>query len=384
MAKTRTMRPLRKLKGYGRSPGETRKRATAQVRSKPDLRIVSQQDKATERRVSAPGRGNPAPGRYGETVRGGAAVPPATSESRLSPKVAIYHGSVGAFAHIACRRAFPDARSIAGDTLVDVVDAVRNGAADVAVLPCENVLAGRVPDIHMLLPESGLSIVGEIFLPIELHLVAPDGWTLSQIKRVHSHPVALRQVQRFLRSHGLSAVEQSDTATAASLIKQRANRADAAVASELAAKIYGLKILEPNIEDNPFNMTRFYVLASTPVVPAAEQPDILTCLMFEVRNTPGALFRAVGGFAENRINLTKLESYLVGCQFVATRFLCEFEGHPDLPQVCRALDTLRLHTTSHTVMGVFPMHSAGSRTRADSDLSQVDGKSDPRLSQCQP
>ncbi|MBO6757685.1 MAG: ACT domain-containing protein [Roseibium sp.] len=302
----------------------------------------------------------------------------------MRPEVAIYHGSVGAFAHIACSRAFPDARSVAGATLLEVVDAVRNGTADVAVLPCENVLAGRVPDIHMLLPDAGLSIVGEIFLPIELHLVAPDGWTLSQIKRVHSHPVALRQVQRFLKSHGLAAVEESNTATAASLIKQKGNRADAAVASDLAAETYGLKILEPNIEDNPFNMTRFYILASSPVVPAAEQPDILTCLMFEVRNTPGALFRAVGGFAENGINLTKLESYLVGGQFVATRFLCEFEGHPDLPQVRRALDTLQRHTTSRTIMGVFPMHSAGSRARADSSLPPNDRGFVARLSRCRP
>ncbi|WP_306024948.1 prephenate dehydratase domain-containing protein [Oceaniradius stylonematis] len=361
-----------------------RKRSLSQGRRKPDLRVARRYGHDTGRGTSSPRREYPALGRHGDAACGGLRAASAMPESRVAPNVAIYHGSVGAFAHIACESAFPDARSIAGDSLLDVVDAVRSGAADVAVLPCENVLAGRVPDIHMLLPEAGLSIVGEIFLPIELHLVAPEGWSLAEIRRVHSHPVALRQVQRFLRSNGLFAVAQSDTATAAALIKQKGDRADAAIASNLAAQTYGLQVLKPNIQDDPFNMTRFYVLAAKPIVPAADRPDVLTCLMFEVRNTPGALFRAVGGFAENGINLTRLESYLVGGQFVATRFLCEFEGHPDGPPVRRALHTLRHFTTSQTIMGVFPMHSAGSRTRADRDLPTNERRSKPGLSRCQP
>lgn len=374
----------RKLKGNGDRQAVHRKRLPSQRRSKPDLRVLRRHSQETSRGVSSPGRDYPALGRHGDAAGAGFRLTSAMAESRLAPNVAIFHGSIGAFAHIACKSAFPDARSIAGDSLIDVVDAVRSGAADVAVLPCENVLAGRVPDIHMLLPQAGLSIVGEIFLPIELHLVAPEGWSLAQIRRVHSHPVALRQVQRFLGSNGLFAVAQSDTATAAALVKQKGDRADAAIASDLAARIYGLEILKRNVQDDPFNMTRFYVLASTPIVPAVDQPDVLTCLMFEVRNMPGALFRAVGGFAENGINLTKLESYLVGGQFVATRFLCEFEGHPDGPPVRRALDTLRRFTTSRTIMGVFPMHSAGSRTRADGDLPLNERGPEPGFSRCRP
>ena len=141
------------------------------------------------------------------------------------------------------------------------------------MLPCENILAGRVPDIHMLLPDIGLAIVGEVFLPIELHLVAPHGWSLDEITRVHSHPVALKQVQRFLDAHGLSPVAESNTATAAALIKQRGDRRAAAVASSLAAETYGLAILKRNIEDIPFNLTRFYVLAAEPVIPPPEQQD---------------------------------------------------------------------------------------------------------------
>ncbi|WP_169391269.1 prephenate dehydratase domain-containing protein [Stappia stellulata] len=302
--------------------------------------------------------------RYGG--RGGDAdtVPPAIIPGAVSPTTVIYHGSVGAFAHIASQSAFPNSRSIGCDNLFDVVEAVRNGRADVAVLPCENILAGRVPDIHLLLPDVRLAIVGEIFLPIELHLVAPQGWRASEIRRVHSHPVALKQVRRFLATHGLSSVEENNTATAAALIKQRGDREAAAVASALAAETHGLTILKRNIADTPFNMTRFYVLSARSVVPAADRHDIMTSLLFEVKNAPGALFRAVGGFAENGINLTRLESYLLDGQFVATRFLCEFEGHPDHDRVNRALAVLERQTTRQTVLGVFPMHATGARVRA--------------------
>ncbi|WP_210203372.1 prephenate dehydratase domain-containing protein [Breoghania corrubedonensis] len=295
----------------------------------------------------------------------------------FAPAVVTYHGSAGAFAHIACRAAFPRARAIACDSLLQVIEAVRTGTAEAAVLPCENLLAGRVPDIHLLLPEIGmaseigLTIVGEIFLPIELHLVAPAGRSLDQIRRVHSHPVALNQVRRFLSARGLAAVEQSNTATAAALVRRAGEEADAAVASELAARTYGLTILERNIEDNPVNMTRFYVLARDPVVPALHEPDILTSLLFELHNAPGALFRALGGFADAGINMTKLESYLVDGQFVATRFLCEFEGHPERDDVRQAIDILARHSTRHAILGVFPMHATGTRTRADASLGGV-------------
>ncbi|SDU08090.1 prephenate dehydratase domain-containing protein [Stappia sp. ES.058] len=343
----------RKTKGSGGLQGALRKRGPRQDRSRPGLRVRSL-------------RGDDAELRSLRMDHARLRLPAAPSVSRLDPKTVMYHGSAGAFAHIASQKAFPDARSIACENLFEVIDAVRGGRAEAAVLPCENILAGRVPDIHMLLPDIGLTIVGEIFLPIELHLVAPHGWSLQDIKRVHSHPVALKQIQRFLAAHGLSPVEESNTATAAALIKQRGDRGAAAAASALAAETHGLTILTRNIEDIPFNMTRFYVLAAKPVMPAPEQRDIMTSLLFEVRNTPGALFRAVGGFADNGINLTRLESYLVDGQFVATRFLCEFEGHPDQTRVQRALAALKLQTTRQTILGVFPMHAIGSRVRARS------------------
>jgi len=354
-----------KSKGVGRSPIEIRKRSALESRLRPGSQPISRRSGDSELiSLGAAQRGRDRRSRDHGLGRVSSAQL-AGSASPLNPGTVIYHGSAGAFAHIACNTAFPEARSVACENLIEVIDAVRDGRVDAAVLPCENILAGRVPDIHLLLPESGLAIVGEVFLPIQLHLVAPEGWSFDRIKRVHSHPVALKQVQRFLTAHGLSPVEASNTATAAALIRQKGDPADAAVASALAAKTYGLSILRHNIEDNPVNLTRFYILAAKPVIPMPEQPEILTSLLFEVSNTPGALFRAVGGFAENDINLTKLESYLVGGQFVATRFFCEFEGHPDHPRVRRALDILKRHTTGHAILGVFPMHNIGSQVRAN-------------------
>lgn len=294
-------------------------------------------------------------GRTGEAVRLG--------EGGFAPAKVVYHGSAGAFAHIACRSAFPEAEAVGRTSLIGVIEAVRSGAAEAAVLPCENVLVGRVPDIHLLLPESGLAIVGEIFERIEHHLVAPPGWRLDLIRRVHSHPVALMQVRRFLATHGIAGVEAPNTAMAAALVRERADPSEAAVASELAAEVHGLTILKRNIEDDPANRTRFYVLAARPVMPAADVPEPITSLLFELRNEPGALFRAMAGFAGEGVNLTKLESYLVGGQFVATRFFCEFQGHPEQPAVRRAIEVLRCNTTRHAVLGVFAMHAQGAGLR---------------------
>ncbi|MTH95684.1 prephenate dehydratase domain-containing protein [Roseibium sp. RKSG952] len=302
---------------------------------------------------------------FGSVRSEGVLMAEAGSFRALNPQTVIYHGREGAFAHIACNRAFPAVPAIACDTLFQVIAAVRAGKADAAVLPCENLLAGRVPDIHLLLPDSGLAIVGEIFIPIELHLVAPHGWELKDIRQVHSHPIALKQVQRFLATRGLAPVDASNTAAAAVQIKKTGDRTRAAVASELAAGIHGLTILERNIGDNPRNMTRFYVLAAQPVVPDVAQDNLLTSLIFEVKNTPGALVRAMSGFARQGINLTKLESYLVGGQFVATQFFCEFEGHPDVPTVRQALGELDQYTTSYSIVGVFPLDRTGARVRDD-------------------
>ncbi|MEL6509900.1 MAG: prephenate dehydratase domain-containing protein [Pseudomonadota bacterium] len=284
-----------------------------------------------------------------------------------TPRVVAYPGSPGAFAHIAGDTVFPDAQCLACQSVIAATEAVQRGRADVAVLPCENILAGRVPDIHLMLPEMKLAIVGEVFQPIELHLIAPLGNRLDEIERVHSHPVALRQVRRFLRRHALTPIEETNTATAAAELARTGDAKAAAVASVLAAKTYGLEVLQRNIEDVPSNMTRFYILAGDPHMPPVETKDVLTCLLFEVRNAPGALFRVIRGFAERDINLTKLESYLIDGQFVATRFLCEFEGHPESPAVSAALEELNQHTTTRTTLGVFPKHCVGRRARADSE-----------------
>lgn len=283
----------------------------------------------------------------------------------VAPATVAYPGSPGAFAHIAGNTAFPEARGQSYSSVIAAIEAVKQRHADVAVLPCENVLAGRVPDIHLILPDIGLSIVGEVFQPIELHLLAPEGSKLGMIQQVKSHPVALRQVRRFLGHHGMTPVEAVNTATAAKSLAERGDRSMAVVASTLAAETYGLSVLAQDIADMPGNMTRFYVLAVEPNMPPAMASNVLTSVIFEVTNVPGALFRVMRGFADRGINFTKLESYLVDGQFVATRFLCEFEGHPEAPPARNALAELEGNTTSHTVLGVFAKHRVGRRTRAD-------------------
>lgn len=291
--------------------------------------------------------------------------PPSRPVPGVTPATVAYPGSPGAFAHIAGKTAFPGAQGRSYSSVIAAIEAVKQRHADVAVLPCENVLAGRVPDIHLMLPEIGLSIVGEVFQPIELHLLAPDGTDLTTIKQVTSHPVALRQVRRFLGQHRMTPLEAVNTATAAKFLAERGDRSMAVVASTLAAETYGLSVLARDIADMPGNMTRFYVLAAEPKTPPAMAADVLTSLIFEVTNVPGALFRVMRGFADRGINFTKLESYLVDGQFVATRFLCEFEGHPEAAPARSALLELEGNTTSHTVLGVFAKHRVGRRTRAD-------------------
>lgn len=286
-----------------------------------------------------------------------------TKPAHMPGRIA-YQGSPGAFAHIAAESAYPQAQSCGYRNLADVVAAVLNGEADAVVLPCENILAGRVPDIHLLIPESGLFIIGEIFQPIALHLAAVKGAKLGNIRRVYSHPIALQQVRRFLEDHDLEPVAESNTATAAAALHERNDPQEAAIASELAAKVYELEILHRNVEDNPHNMTRFYVLAAKPIQPARQEKDVITSLLFDVNNHPGALIGALGGFAEHGVNLSKLESYLVDGQFVATRFFCEFEGHPERDGPRRALDTLKQRTKRHSILGVYPMHVLGAGARA--------------------
>ncbi len=265
-----------------------------------------------------------------------------------------FQGMPGAYSDLACRTAFPSLPSLPCDTFEAAMDAVRTGAADLAMLPCENSLAGRVPDMHALLPESGMHIVGEHFQRVEHCLLAPPGTQIGQVKRVHSHAVALGQVRHILRELAAAAVIEADTAGSAKLVAEWGRPEDAAIASRLAAEIYGLEVLRANVEDASHNTTRFYVAAREPRTPQATRTDLMTTFVFRVRNVPAALYKALGGFATNGVNMSRLESYMLHGEFTATQFLCDVDGHPEQPPLSRALEELGFFTAEARVLGVYP------------------------------
>jgi prephenate dehydratase len=265
-----------------------------------------------------------------------------------------FQGRPGAYSDLACRTAFPGRPTLPCDTFEQAIEAVHSGAASLAMLPCENSLAGRVPDIHALLPGSGLAIVGEHFQRVEHCLMAPPGATLAGVKRVHSHSVALGQVRRVIRELGVVAVVEADTAGAAQLVAEWGRREDAAIASALAAEIYGLQVLRANVEDASHNTTRFYIAAAEAVRVPADRPGLMTTFVFRVRNVPAALYKALGGFATNGVNMTKLESYMVDGHFSATQFLCDVEGHPEQTGLRLALEELSFFSREIRVLGVYP------------------------------
>jgi prephenate dehydratase len=265
-----------------------------------------------------------------------------------------FQGVPGAYSDLACRKAYPAMQTLPCESFETAMEAVRDGRADLAMLPCENSLAGRVPDIHHLLPESGLYVIGEAFQRVEHCLLAVKGTTMADLRRAHSHPVALGQVRHSLRHLGLTPVVEADTAGAAQLVAEWGRGEDAAVASSLAAEIYGLEILRANIEDAEHNTTRFYVMARQPVARDPAEPNLMTTFVFRVRNVPAALYKALGGFATNGVNMTKLESYMLAGQFVATQFLCDADGHPEQPGLRLALEELSFFSSEVRVLGVYP------------------------------
>ena len=218
------------------------------------------------------------------------------------------------------------------ETFEAAIEAVHDKRADLAMLPCENTLAGRVPDIHHLLPESGLFVIGEQFQRVEHCLLGIKGSTIDDIKRAHSHPVALGQVRRILKERAFVPVVEGDTAGSAKLIAEWGNKEDAAIASSLAAEIYGLEILRRNIEDASHNTTRFYVMAPRPAHPEPSMPNLMTTFVFRVR---------------------KLESYMMGGRFSATQFMCDVEGHPEQPALRRALEELGFFSSEVRILGVY-------------------------------
>jgi prephenate dehydratase len=268
-----------------------------------------------------------------------------------------FQGVPGAYSDLACRAAYPGWATLPCPSFEAAILAVRETRAELAMLPCENSLAGRVPDIHRLLPGSGLWVVGEHFERVEHCLLAPRGATIAGLRRAHSHPVALGQVLKLLAELSLTPVVEADTAGAAKLIAERGGVEDAAIASALAAEIYGLEILRRNVEDETHNTTRFYVMSRAPTRPPVDAPDTVTTFVFRVRSIPGALYKALGGFATNGVNMTKLESYMMDGRFAATQFLCDVDGHPDAPGFVHALEELRFFSKHVTILGAYPAHA---------------------------
>ena len=264
-----------------------------------------------------------------------------------------FQGEPGANSHIAAREVFPDIEVLPCATFEDALGAVSNGDALYGMIPIENSVAGRVADIHHLLPESGLFIVGEHFLRVRHCLLGVKGTALKDVKEVHSHTQALGQCRAALRKLGVEAVPAADTAGAARRIAERGEKHVAAIASELAAEIYGLDILQRDIEDEDHNTTRFIVLATERDDPPEDADDVVTSFLFRVRNVPAALYKAMGGFATNGVNMTKLESYQLGGSFNATQFYADIEGHPAERRVQLAFEELDFFTDEVRVLGAY-------------------------------
>ena len=269
-----------------------------------------------------------------------------------SQKIA-YQGEPGANSHLACRDAYPKMEPLACPTFEDALAAVKSGEARLAMIPIENSVAGRVADIHHLLPDSGLFIVAEHFERIRHQLLTLPGVKLGELKTVHSHTMALGQCRKAIRALKLKPVTEADTAGAARLLRDTQDRTRAVIASALAAEVYGLKIAKSGIEDAKHNTTRFVVLASKPEHAKAKDGPVITTFVFRVRNVPAALYKALGGFATNGVNMTKLESYQLEGSFNATMFYADIEGHPDERLVKLAMEELAFFTSEVRLLGTY-------------------------------
>ena len=268
-----------------------------------------------------------------------------------------YQGEPGSNSDAACREVFPGAESVPCATFEDVFVAMDEGRADLAMIPVENSIAGRVADIHHLLPESGLHIIGEHFMPIHFALLAVPGASEAGITTVRSHSHALGQCRQFIRDHGWRSVVADDTAGAAREIAEAGDPAVAALAPLLAAELYGLDVLSRDVEDEHHNTTRFLVLAREAAIPPTDSGPVITTFVFRVRNVPAALYKAMGGFATNGVNMTKLESYQLEGSFSATQFYADVEGHPDERPLALALEELAFYTAFLRVLGTYPASS---------------------------
>jgi prephenate dehydratase len=288
------------------------------------------------------------PGGASAAWENGPVTPPAAAR-RIA-----YQGEPGANSHLVCKQHYPDAEAVPCASFEDVFAAVESGEADLALIPIDNSIAGRVADIHHFLPTSKLHIVAEHFLRIEFSLMAIEGATLDTIRTVHSHVHALGQCRKVIRELGLTPLVSGDTAGAAREVAEAQDATQAAIAPPLAAEIYGLKIPRSDVEDEDHNTTRFVVLSPEYVEAPAGTGPVVTSFIFNVRNLPAALYKALGGFATNGVNMTKLESYMVDGEFTATQFLAEVDGHPEDTPLRNALEELAFFTTDVKILGVYP------------------------------
>jgi len=274
----------------------------------------------------------------------------------MTKKIA-FQGEPGAFSHAAAQNFFPGDDAMGCVTFEETINAVQSGKADFAVVPVENSLYGRITDIHHLLPESGLYIIGETFLRVEMTLLGVPGAKLEDIKAVQSLSVALGQCRKFISQNGYRTINAVDTAGSAREVAEKGDKSVAAIASRFAAQIYGLNVLAENIEDAAHNTTRFLVLSRDQQEAPAGNGKVKTTFVFRVRNVPAALYKAMGGFATNGVNMTKLESYMVGGAFTATQFYADIEGHPSDIGVQHAFEELGFFTDYFRVLGVYPAAS---------------------------
>ena len=271
-------------------------------------------------------------------------------------KVISYQGEPGANSHIACLDVYPDWEPMPCASFEDAFAAVIDGTADLGMIPIENSIAGRVADIHHFLPQAGLHIIGEYFLPIHFQLLALPEADLSTIRSVYSHVHALGQCRKIIRELGLKAVVTGDTAGSAREVAEWKDPTRASLAPALAAGIYGLKTLATDVEDEKHNTTRFIILSKTPKWLPQGEPHPVTTFLVRVRNVPAALYKALGGFATNGVNMSKLESYMVDGEFAATQFLADVDGHPEDPALRRALEELEFFSREVKILGVYPAH----------------------------
>jgi prephenate dehydratase len=266
-----------------------------------------------------------------------------------------FQGEPGAYANLAARQTVPHAEAVPRPTFEDAVEAAKSGDTDLVIIPVENSLIGRIADIHHLLPDSGLHIVGEYFMPIRHQLLGLKDATLEGITSVYSQTPALDQCRIILRDLKLVSHPWYDTAGSAKHVAELGDKSAAAIASSLAGEFYGLKVLKADVEDEHHNATRFLIM-SRQDERAPNNGKVVTSFVFQVKNIPAALYKAMGGFATNGVNMTKLESYQLGGSFNATQFYADIQGHPDEPHVARALEEMAFHTARHTIMGVYPAH----------------------------